>query len=438
MNLIQKIALAYLLFVITLGWGFGIGRFNWFPAPILAEIASFARGGAAEQSTLSEKLASTMGTRPVARLMNTYGPANKEEFTTVDVPGLNSWREKPRMYRAQGMAPGYRVIIGAFDFEENVWGAILLDEQGKVLHRWHMTSENLPTNKKPDNIKALYGASVLRDGSIIFILYEGGGIVKVDACSRQSWALLGDFHHTIALVDDHSAFWTFAGLDTTLDQQFALVDVKSGAILKSIDTKDVRPRNPLINIFDLQAKADTYDATHGNDVDPLPASLQPVFPGFKAGDLLISYRTTNLVYVLDPDTLEVKWWRVGAWDRQHDPDWQPDGTITVFSNNLNSEKKHSTIVSMDPRTMMSKVILDGADYNFIARYQGTHQLTRHGTMIVNSGLAGRVFEVDRNGKVVFEFINSVDWNDSQNLIIADSFQFDRDYFDLAEIKKCAR
>ena len=48
---------------------------------------------------------------------------------------------------------------------------------------------------------------------------------------------------------------------------------------------------------------------------------------------MISLRNYNLLFVVDPDTWKVKWYQIGPWRRQHDPEFNGDGTITVFNNN---------------------------------------------------------------------------------------------------------
>ena len=56
------------------------------------------------------------------------------------------------------------------------------------------------------------------------------------------------------------------------------------------------------------------------DVEELGPELADAFPQFAVGDLLVSMRSLNLIAVLDGSTHDVKWWQIGPWHRQHDPD----------------------------------------------------------------------------------------------------------------------
>jgi hypothetical protein len=282
----------------------------------------------------------------------------------------------------------------------------------------------------------MYGVDIREDGSVLFLMQEaGGGIVSVNWCGEKNWVLDGVFHHTITPGDD-GTFWTFEGAQSDFDPILAQVEVETGQILRKIDMGEVRRANPHAHIFDLQRLPDVPDRTHGNDIEPLPKHLAPAFPGFEAGDLLVSFRTTNLVIVLDPDTLRIKWWRVGPWDRQHDPDWGADGLITVFSNNERGVGEHSNIIAIDPGSFAAEPILLGEAYDFYSVINGAHQVTPGGGILVTSSTQGRVFEVDGKGEIVFDFVNWRSKEKAETLHVADSFFLPLDYFHFEDPPTC--
>jgi hypothetical protein len=177
--------------------------------------------------------------------------------------------------------------------------------------------------------------------------------------------------------------------------------------------------------------------THGNDIQPLTPAMAVHFPGFEVGDLIISYASTNLIFILDPETLKVKWWRVGISDFQHDPNWEPDGTIAIFSNNQRSDIHFSDIVTVDPETMEHHIVVDGSKLDFYSPANGRHQLTEFGTRYVTSSQQGWAFEVDRSGKIVSSFVNVIDSAEGRALHLSEALRFNEGYFDTEFWKKCS-
>jgi hypothetical protein len=138
---------------------------------------------------------------------------------------------------------------------------------------------------------------------------------------------------------------------------------------------------------------------------------------------------------VDPDTLEVKWWRMGAWRRQHDPDWQPTGEITVYDNRMSLD--YSRIVGVVPASQSTRVVFDGRSVDFYSRIRGKHQITKAGNLLITSAQQGRVFEVDPNGQMVLEIFNPKPGSDQFNYPMSEAIWFPSDAFDFAEDSSCA-
>ncbi len=443
MNKIQKIALLYLLVVIVLVYGYAVGRFKIFPYNFVEnyvqDYQTFAAGDVLEKkSSALGKLQNDLGFS-FRRWDYIYPKRALDGAVAVEHPQLSKRNEMPRLYVDENHRDGYRVILGAFDFQKSFWGGILINSEGKVVHVWNLSTKHLPAEFKQDQRKNLYGLHVFPDGSIIFSMQEhSGGLVKVDACSNVVWNLEGQFHHTVS-PDDMGYFWSFKGESKTFEQDMVKVSIETGKIVDEIHTADVRSANPDLHLWKLSVLGNTEigHMSHGNDIQPLTPSMAANFPGFEVGDLVISYASTNLIFILDPKTLKVKWWRVGISDFQHDPNWEPDGKIAIFSNNQRSDNHFSDIVTVDPETMEHRIVVDGSKLDFYSPANGRHQLTDFGTRNVTSSQQGWAFEVDRSGKIVSSFVNVIDSAEGRALHLSESLRFKEDYFDTEFWKKCS-
>jgi hypothetical protein len=249
---------------------------------------------------------------------------------------------------------------------------------------------------------------------------------RINACGERIWATGGDFNHAVTLDDTEESVWTFSS-----KVKIAQVAVEDGAILREISMLEIIAKNPMIDILELRRRHSNdldvnsrntegkwlFDGFHLNDVDPLPVAIADRFDRMNAGDLLVSARSLNLLFIFDPETLEVKWWRIGVTQRQHDPDWQANGEITVLNNRMSRD--FSEIISIDLDTFERSTVFDGRKNDFYTRARGKHQVLNTGALIVTSSQQGRAFEVSRNGDVVFEIVNQKPESNTKNYVISE-------------------
>jgi hypothetical protein len=145
----------------------------------------------------------------------------------------------------------------------------------------------------------------------------------------------------------------------------------------------------------------------------------------------VSLRSINLVLVIDPQSLGIRWWSQGVVRRQHDPDWNDRGTITVYDNNMHRE--HSRIQELVPGQIEANILLAGEDHDFYSWRRGKHDQTPGGGLLITSTEQGRVFETNARGEVVFEFVNRYSENDKV-LPVSEARFLPPDYF--TELPEC--
>ena len=245
MNLVQKLAIAYILGAALLAFGFAVGKYEVFPYSYIQKIEEYiAWNPDAKKTTLQEKLKNELGVAPIIfTYPSTIPTATVDQSSELPVPQLHERRENPKIYVAPEHQSGYRAIFGAIDFDDTFWGGILLDPESKVVHTWKLSTDHLPKSTRPDLLKNMYGLALLPDGSVIYTMGEdGGGIVKVDACGEVLWNLEGLFHHTISMSENNEYFWSWEGVHTATYPKLIKASSKTGEIVETIDMKDVAKR----------------------------------------------------------------------------------------------------------------------------------------------------------------------------------------------------
>ena len=359
----------FLLIVGGFSWGYLAKEMHLFPYKTITEVETnireFVAGHESETTTTLEKINNDLGVKP-NRYIKNGAPSTEQKYRDLVLEGINSRRDNPRIL-VKGTQPDYRVLAGAFDFDESFWGAILLNKKGELVHSWKLSGEIEGFSSESDVNKNLYGMAVLPDGSIIYTLQErGDGLIKRNFCSGLEWTVPGSFHHTVSPNESFSHFWTFEGSQKDVYTKLHYFDAKDGELVKVIDMADVYRANPDLYIFDLTKRGSGKkpDTPHPNDIEVLKPELAPEFQKFESGDLALSYRTTNTVIVINPESLKVKFWYFGAGDGAHDVDFQDDGTITLFNNSWRANwseliPRYSSVVAIDPESNSHTVLYRG-------------------------------------------------------------------------------
>ena len=342
-------------------------------------------------------------------------------------------------YDPEKAVPGLTLLSGFFEGRNELR---LMRADGTIVRRWTPSffdafpdSAHIPHFWKPasDLHVQIHGALALPDGSVVFN-FDSKGTVKMDRCGAIQWTVPRLTHHAVTLAQD-GGFWIpslrlveksrYRVIKEPILEPTVLKVGADGSIQLEISIIDLFFKNDLVPLLfanglkgmELANKYDGFglpnDVMHLNDVEELGEDIASAFPQFRPGSLLLSMRDYNLVMVADPRTLTVEWYRVGPWIAQHDPDFLPNGKISVFDNGNDGTETGelwggSRITEIDPATGQTVVRYGGREGQpLYTDVMGMHQRLG-GNLLIAETRAGRVLEVTEAGEIAWEYINRAD------------------------------
>lgn len=368
------------------------------------------------------------------------------EATSLLQPPPPGWAS-PRVYDRSGVS-----ILSPEEYQEgltlisSVWrngeewtpGLKLIGREGREEHTWWVDPAALfpgAAEWVPGGLGELYvhGSYLFPDGDVLVNL-EYVGTARLDPCGRTVWALPEGNHHSIARADD-GTFWIpavnrlgpeddpnlspaaspsyprgYPGLDDPVIQDVLMRVSADGEVLDRITVLDVLYDHDLERLLVKTGGRRTGDVTHVNDIEPLSAAMADEYPLFEAGDLLVSLRNIDLVFVLDPEGRRVKWYAFAPFLRQHDPDFIGDGWIGVFDNNWDFTERGtmlggSRIIALRPHDASERALLRSSRLDrFYTSLMGKWQRLPNGNLLLAEARAGRLLEVTSDGRMVWEWV----------------------------------
>lgn len=168
------------------------------------------------------------------------------------------------------------------------------------------------------------------------------------------------------------------------------------------------------------------DVFHTNSIQPLPENkwFDDGKKKFKPGNILVSQRNTNIIFIIDRDTGDIVWKmgpRNGFTIGQHDPNMiekglEGAGNIMVFDNGGRGGypperyRPYTRVLEINPvkREIVWKYDAEdsGAPRSaFFSEFTGNARRQPNGTTVITESSWGRVFEVKRDGTVVWEWMS---------------------------------
>lgn len=337
----------------------------------------------------------------------------------------------PPVYSSGKEVGGVNLVTS---IERDTLSVRLMAMDGKLLHRWaidwfaiwpdatHVPERLMPREPPGTHI---HGAALLPNGDLVFN-FEHLGLVRLDPAGKVVWRLAYQTHHSVRLAED-GMLWVcgqrertapmegFPGLRPPFVEDTILVVAPEGRIVREWSIPVLLRQNGREGLLHLggQRNFSTYasgDITHLNHVEPFPKALAPGF--FGPGDVLVSLRNVNTVLVFEAKTDRIKFVSTGQFVRQHDPHFVDGSTLSVFDNGLiggPADKPQSRIALLSaPGGEVRDWFVGTPQQPFFTPILGRHQWLADGHLLITDSCAGRAFELDRERRVVWWFINYVD------------------------------
>lgn len=400
---VERATFLFAIIVFAFGYGYLVQRFNWFPSDWLRR----AETGWLE---LREQLGLD---RPWYYLETTHTGGT-------------------HLYQPEKVTPGLTLM--SMITEDRGQVARVIDAQGNVINEWDIDwfrvwpdADHLPEAAMPRKAPGVivHGMLMMEDGGIIYN-YDALGLVRLDACGNTLWRMPTGTHHSLER-DEAGDIWTsvryprqpgdagLSGYRHPYDEYTIARISPDGEIREEVSIFDLLRDNGLESLLYLSSAGDQIleiggDTLHVNDVDVFPASMHPEV--FQPGDIMVSMRAINTVIVFGWEDRSVRYVSYGPFIRQHDADFIDGNTISVFDNhNIGRPEQgvYSRIVTTSARDDSTDIPFTGsATLPFFTSIMGKHQYLENGNLLLVESTAGRVLEVDPQGKPVWEYVNLVD------------------------------
>jgi hypothetical protein len=310
--------------------------------------------------------------------------------------------------------------------------AYLMDMSGNIVHSW--------TSRIGEH-DGWHHIELLKNNDLLAIVKDKT-LVKLNSSSKVKFNVAGRFHHDVAIAENQDIYTLVrkddlvfhCGLPLPILNECIVIVSPQGKIKREIRLYKIVNKKfhfglsasskKMLSIYGYILNVKNYkeiltrrqrghfifdedspfDIFHANSIEIIDRNIDGLC---KKGDLLISIRQLNLIAVLDIKKEEIIWsWGPGKLLRQHHPTLLENGNILVFNNRSFTKRRYSRVVELNPLTRL--IVWEYKSHppqRFFSPSRGGSQRLPNGNTLITNSDSGQVFEVTRDGEVVWEFYN---------------------------------
>jgi hypothetical protein len=289
--------------------------------------------------------------------------------------------------------------------------AILMDMEGRVLHSWRKSFDEAFPDSPPPAVDSLSTSHWWRrvhlypNGDLLAI-FDGLGLIKIDANSKLLWAARNESHHDLEVGENGEIYvlTRTAHMIPDIDERrpiledFITVLGPDGVEIRRYSVLDALRNSDFSTL--LERSPGHGDLLHTNTLEILDGRHQGRSPLFKKGNVLISIPKLDTVAIVDLEVNRVVWALTGLFRFQHDPTFLDNGNVLIFDNG----SEQSRVLEVNPLTQeVAWVYAGDTEESLYSEFCGASSRLPNGNTLITESEGGRAFEVTRDHRIVWEF-----------------------------------
>lgn len=291
---------------------------------------------------------------------------------------------------------------------------LLIDMQGRVVHQWKMPYSPALYGVLLDNGDLLYGGYIEK-GPLATSKGAGGELFEVDWNGNLVWNYKDPYlHHSFYRMSNGNTMvlrWVEVPKDIAVKVKGGIPGTEKDGIMWGDSFQEISPSGKVVwewlayDHLDLEKDiicplCPRSQWTEANSFTILPN-----------GDLLTSFARTNTICIINKATREIKWrWGSGGeLAHQNDVTILENGNVLLFDNGthcISFSLGYSRVLEINPAT--NKMVWEYKDdpwMAFYSAYMSSCQRLPNDNTLICEAQTGRIFEVMKSGRIVWEFVN---------------------------------